>query len=588
MDLEGALPRLLVNYRRGVLVPFIGSGMSRPACTSWPVFVDQLAAAAGEPPETTAGEPTSMALYRKADRCVRRLKARGYDDLVRASRDALGLVSTATIPDNTRALAELYWPLVLSTNYDDLLLRAAFERRGAVNHAGDRQLFELAGQSVADCHRVLRSLDMVMPPMLWALQGYLGGRDWTQPPLSEARTRRLAHEIVIGHQQYQAVINAQPHLRRAVAELFRRRSLLFLGSGVQEDYLINLFSEIIHHHGLSAHAHFAVFHDSERPKIDEGFFRLRLGIEPLFIKDFGEIAWLLRQLRANRSAAIATTDARTSVAGCEPYELTYRLVGRSLTLRIRHDVPEPGAGCIGISVGRDRGGVLHGRQARSALRAFHREDDPTRWQRCDDDGYVYRHADEPALFAIAAREADQQGDGDRRHLTVIPKALRAFLGHVDSQGYQTATVGLLAAGQDRGWPALFPFVMMLKAIHDYAPRGLREIVICVVDPSVWFPLLAGVPIELLLSADAGTVWAHVGGDDDEAPDSYAITLTGGETVADVARHCGLPRGRWRVAVYPMPSGKRPDGAPDHIAVVPGASISFMATTDVDDTTFELT
>jgi hypothetical protein len=32
MEIEAALPQLLTNCRRGVLVPFIGSGMSMPAC----------------------------------------------------------------------------------------------------------------------------------------------------------------------------------------------------------------------------------------------------------------------------------------------------------------------------------------------------------------------------------------------------------------------------------------------------------------------------------------------------------------------------------------------------------------------------
>lgn len=96
----------------------------------------------------------------------------------------------------------------------------------------------MAGQSAQDCHAVLRSLDVVAAPVRWALQGYVGARDLTLTEISEQRAARLERELVIGHQQYQTVINAQPHLRRAIAEVFRRRSLIFLGSGLQEDYLI--------------------------------------------------------------------------------------------------------------------------------------------------------------------------------------------------------------------------------------------------------------------------------------------------------------------------------------------------------------
>ena len=35
------LSHLVILHQRGVLVPFIGSGMSRPLCTSWPIFLSR-------------------------------------------------------------------------------------------------------------------------------------------------------------------------------------------------------------------------------------------------------------------------------------------------------------------------------------------------------------------------------------------------------------------------------------------------------------------------------------------------------------------------------------------------------------------
>ena len=43
LDPTDVLAHLAALYRRGVLVPFIGSGMSRPLCTSWPIFLRKLA-----------------------------------------------------------------------------------------------------------------------------------------------------------------------------------------------------------------------------------------------------------------------------------------------------------------------------------------------------------------------------------------------------------------------------------------------------------------------------------------------------------------------------------------------------------------
>lgn len=603
MEIEAALPQLLTNYRRGVLVPFIGSGMSVPACPAWIPLLRALARRARHPisPELQRafdeGRTSSTDLYRLADLCVRRLTARGRDTLAHACREALGVTADLSIPPQTEALAEIHWPLVLSTNYDDLLLRAAHRRHARAVAAGQRSaflppLFEIAGQAVQDCHAVLHSLDVVTPPLVWALQGYLGDRTLTHTPIDDRRAARFEREVVLGHQQYQSVINAQPHLRRAVAEVFRRRSLLFLGSGVQEDYLINLFSEIIHHHGTSAHRHFAVFHAMQRAQIDEAFFRLRLGIEPLFVADFAEVPALLRRLRSNISNS--PPDHHERVFSCVPYELAFRFASGdgAFTLRLRNDAVGPPMGttsCVGVSVGRSTTGPMLGTKAKAVLRAAEvAEAAWNHWLPQDDGRYVYRHATHRQLFAIAARDHGATST-DCRHLLVIPTALDAFLACVDREGYDSATITLLAAGGSRPWPALYPFVMMLSSIRELArnpPTRLRELVVSITDPTLWYPLLAGkIPVELLLSTNAATVRVHVVGDAGDELESYVLTLTSA-TVAEVARQCDLPPGPWNVSVYPVPHGDR--GLVTNwadLAVVPGATVTFIASTDERDASF---
>lgn len=78
---------------------------------------------------------------------------------------------------------------------------------------------------------MLAALNWQTSPILWALQGYLGGQsDKRFSPARDANNsaRRLEREIVVGHRHYQQVINTEPTFRRVFAEVLRRRSMLFL------------------------------------------------------------------------------------------------------------------------------------------------------------------------------------------------------------------------------------------------------------------------------------------------------------------------------------------------------------------------
>jgi hypothetical protein len=263
LEFKDVLSTLVMLYRQGVLVPFIGSGMSLPTCTTWVEFLRKLAEEAGIeiPNELVEGDSIvePQTLYRFADQTVAAIRplrnierARVYRNALRAWRD----VDNPEIPPQTKSLASLFWPLVLSTNYDDLYWCAT--------HPSSRP--SIVGRTIDDCHRVLRALDETTPPILWVLQGFLGGQV-ADPEVyikDSNRQRELLNQLVVGHQQYQRAINSEHHFRRAFAEIFRRRSLLFLGSGLLEDYLVNLFSEIIHHQGPGPYPHFVLVRTKER------------------------------------------------------------------------------------------------------------------------------------------------------------------------------------------------------------------------------------------------------------------------------------------------------------------------------------
>jgi hypothetical protein len=156
----------------------------------------------------------------------------------------------------------------------------------------------ILGRSREDCHLVLRSLDETTPPILWALQGFLGGQveKELEKVISDSVKRyELASQLVVGHQQYQRAINAEGHFRRAFAEVFRRRSLLFLGSGLLEDYLVNLFSEILHNQGSGPYPHFALLNIRDRERFDSSFLQTRLGIVPVFYDNHNQLPEYLNE-----------------------------------------------------------------------------------------------------------------------------------------------------------------------------------------------------------------------------------------------------------------------------------------------------
>lgn len=275
LQFKHIIPHITSLYRQGLLVPFIGSGMSIGICTNWQEFISKLSKEVDIkhpdfPPEKGKTEPA--VLYRLADRAVSSLKMMKDDERAKKLRQALNdhiIQSPNKFPIQTNVLSNIYWPLVLTTNYDDVYWAAANENNSKKhnkdssknkNESNSKLNLNILGRSLEDCHLVLRSLNENTDPILWTLQGFLGGQfkevDEIIPELS--RQKELLNQLVVGHQQYQRAINSENHFRRAFAEVYRRRSLFFIGSGLMEDYLINLFSEIIHHQGPGPYPHFAL------------------------------------------------------------------------------------------------------------------------------------------------------------------------------------------------------------------------------------------------------------------------------------------------------------------------------------------
>lgn len=182
----------------------------------------------------------------------------------------MGLLSdeTATpeIPPQTLSLAKIWWPLVLSTNYDNCYA-AAFHQSFPERHLA------VVGRGSEDCQRVLSSFSTPGRSLLWALQGYLS--DVPHKDLPSTVTPDLESQLVVGHEEYRRVTYRDLHFRRAFAEVFRQRSLLFLGSGIQENYLQELFGEVLEFYGPSTRPHYAFL---EAGQVDPDFLLARFQI----------------------------------------------------------------------------------------------------------------------------------------------------------------------------------------------------------------------------------------------------------------------------------------------------------------------
>jgi hypothetical protein len=610
MRFNDILPHLVDAYRRGILVPFIGSGMSVPACTGWQTFVEKLAGEAELPvpkptksPDGSESKFTPSEMYRLADKAVHRLRHKSVKERAEAYRRALikdnsSTGQLCTVPPQTEALARLPWPLVLTTNYDDLYLQGRAQRI---------RVPEVLGRSIKDCHKVIRSLDEPIPPsLLWALQGFLGGQAARPEDFVEQPTRRceLVDQLVVGHQQYQNVINAQPHFRRAFAEVFHRRSFLFLGSGLVEDYLINLFGEIIHHYGPSPQPHFALVREDQKNLLEPQFLQTRLGIVPIFYGEHDELPDFLLELAERSLGSSAQTDSRE---GKSPVAWMMDEMGFSLTdgslgplstacrVKLHYGrygvgLPVPTKGsqeCTISSVGRDNGNVpLEWGPARDLLEKSEaaglvKHADTGEWNALDEaPSYVYRFGTSP-IFGVCARSRNAaSGESpDRRALGIIPDAVYAAMRAVDAAGFRKVNLGPVASGPEAIWHSLYPFVQTLVGIRQFFASTpgpcIQTLSLYVFEPAVWSAIVSGkISVSEILSSDVTKIWVEIR-DAEGMPEIQSVTVRGPTTVGQLKDLCGLERARWCTKILPAPAEEsvHPDSE-DELDVAPTSIVVF--------------
>ncbi len=312
MTFKRMLPRLVAAYDQGMLVPFLGAGMSLNLCPDWHEMVLQLhgekpwprdangsVADADRPPR-----PESSHLIQSANKAVRELSLQNPSQLTERLRVALYSASgrynhqsewSKRIPQ-TAALAGIWWPIVVSTNYDDLFAKAYQSA-----HANDDKIRRISttkadrknshtadygphirvlGRSREDCADLLSALSITVPTVLWAIHGHLAS-------VPSKALEPLEAELVVGHDEYRRLAHADPIYRRTFAELWRRKSLFFLGSSLGDPHLLDLFSEIQEIYGTNPQPHFALV--GPNSGVDVELLRSRFNIFVVEMAHFGEL-----------------------------------------------------------------------------------------------------------------------------------------------------------------------------------------------------------------------------------------------------------------------------------------------------------
>jgi hypothetical protein len=542
MKFSDVAPRLRMAYSASELVPFIGAGMSIPACTGWQQFVEQLErearsrSAIAAASHRTALPVSGSALIERADRAVQFLSHLGDQELVAACRRALIGEHPDCVPAQIKALAETYWPIVLSTNYDDWY----------ASYARARPL--ILGRSRSDCQTVLARLEVNGPPILWALQGYVGGQSDRPLSLPRGQIVSLGQQLVVGHRQYQKVMHRDVHFRRAFSEIFRRRSLLFLGSGLQEDYLLNLFGEILEHYGPNSRPHFAFLRSCEASE-RAAFLLSRLNITVIEYETYAQLPDILQQL----GDALRTPRVFQGVGALA--QQRFSLDGESgayLGITVG-TLPVPLRGeCAAVSLGRDEetGRLLVGRMAQDFLGKLGSQPLANGgWHKVPGAHYTYRYSELP-VFGVASRST-----GDHRDLRLLAPATSELILEAANAGFSVLHVGLIAAGSGRDWHPNFSLIEMVRGARRFVSRrstACPSVQIHVVEPKVIFSLQAGeLPIAELLSCEEIRFWVEIVNADGDR--ERHLTFQGENvSIGELVSLFSIPVPGWTVETLPPP------------------------------------
>lgn len=574
-----SLTRLVHAYNRGLLVPFLGSGMSRESaeqaasgqtcCPDWETFVRGLESIAGLSGNVGLD---NVPMPERADRAMRKLRMRGERYVRDAIRHALNIpldqsrtlsallghrpsqVQTLPMPPQTDALARLLFPLAVTTNYDYFYATAVLDHWKAYCGTVD-----VKGRSQSDCQDVLRTLRTPSSPIVWAIQGYLPPPKWVEGLRGEP-----ADTLVVGHHDYRRVTHGEPHFRKAFSEVFRSRSFLFVGSGLKEAYVQDLFSEVLEFHGTNPQYHFAFVRKGE---CNADFLRTRFNIDVLEYDDYGDLVGWLEQLhdgvRFNQARCV-NRQYCLSHSGLETYRAANRDQVRLTTPPPASDLeiicgtltlPQSPGECVAVSGGGGHGASRYlSEQIRDLVRSAR-----------DIEGFSAKlpHPSAPPrvdryglapLYCVLTRNED-----GARDLRANAKAIRLLCDAAVRDGYDTIRTQLFAVGRGKAFPGYYSLITMVRAFAAWR-RDNPDHAIClklhVIDPDVILELTSSrIDILELISQSDIRFWVELQLEG-ASVERHIEYCDGTTTISAIAEKYHASAPDWVADVIPSPTRDR--------------------------------
>jgi hypothetical protein len=282
------------------------------------------------------------------------------------------------------------------------------------------------------------------------------------------RVPELEAELVVGPAQYRAIANRAQHFRRAFAEMFYHRSLLFLGTGLSEAYFLSLFDEALEMLGPPSRPHFALVDEN---KVDPDFLRAHYNIICRTYKGRDEF-WRLEELLKELVAEVRRPRPQLQSWGCRMDRGTRAASGEPQFSVEGTKLPERPSSLtevLVISVGRDdtsaknkRGVPLLGEIATKRVK----DAAPFRWI----NDWIGNWPGIDHLYAVAARDIWSQFDAGSRDLRspeAVRQGFRAFLDFASANGVTLVRSMLLAAGRTRTFEPWVSLAQMARAYGEW-------------------------------------------------------------------------------------------------------------------------
>jgi hypothetical protein len=535
------------------LVPFLGAGMSAPRLALWEQFAWNLEEWAGvEHP--TVGECKKLLDVRAQRACAKIENSYGRKCLL----DAIGCAlkgKSEEIPAQTISLAAVRWPLVVSTNYDDLFYGACRDacrtRHSSDSEQShrDRMDVQAIGRSVQHCKLVLSALHGPFDRQyIWHVQGFLGGQFGRGIEKTVVGLEALQDQLVIGHAEYRRVANASPpHFRRCFGEMFGTRSFLFLGSGLSEEYFLNLFGEVLDLRGPSITPHFAF---TKKGEVDSHFLADQMNITVCEYDEHDQLTdWLTCLGREIESPQIRSTRWSFAIRTAQPSQNDLEITTDDVSLSPRANE------AIALIAPRDAASnrpILRGAPVildRADLRYIGRAKD-------DKDKHVVQYGHE-SFYAVTARCTG------REHDDAVAEMMSDLLPEVDGHNDAPQAVHVQWSSSGGTVPRVFALMEIVRAFGQWRrhnPDSKLRLILHI-DSDLAFNLTSGrIDVQELLSSEFIRFWSVVmldrEGDRDREPTRRILYYRPDTKFVEVLKELGVPYERgsseWSVSVFPCP------------------------------------